>query len=102
MRDAVKEDLEGREKQAAASKHLDEVLSTVSDQATLEIPPQMVDERADEMFHELERSLGAQGIGIDKYLEVMNAVRRYVQGKLQGARGTVGTTRVSGPRSGQS
>ncbi|HEX3246204.1 MAG TPA: trigger factor [Chloroflexota bacterium] len=72
LRDAVKEDLEGREKQAAASKHLDEVLSTVSDQATLEIPPQMVDERADEMFHELERSLGAQGIAIDKYLEVMN------------------------------
>jgi trigger factor len=72
LRDAVKDDLEGRETQAAASKHLDEVLTSVADSATLEIPPQMVDERADEMFHELERSLGAQGIPIDKYLEVMN------------------------------
>ena len=61
-----------RETQAAASKHLDEVLTAVADGATLDIPPQMVDERADEMFHELERSLGAQGIPIDKYLEVMN------------------------------
>lgn len=72
VRDAVKADLEARETQAAASKHLDEVLTAVADGATLDIPPQMVDERADEMFHELERSLGAQGIPIDKYLEVMN------------------------------
>jgi trigger factor len=71
LRDAVKEDLESREKQAAASKHLDEVLSAVADQATLDIPPQMVEERADEMFHELERSLGAQGIPIDQYISVV-------------------------------
>jgi trigger factor len=72
LRDAVKSDLESRETQAATSKHLDEVLTAVADGATLEIPPQLVDERADEMFHELERSLGAQGIPIDKYLEVLN------------------------------
>ncbi|MFN0073439.1 MAG: trigger factor [Chloroflexota bacterium] len=71
LREAVKADLEGRETQAAVGKHLEEVLKTVSEQAKLEIPPQMIEERADEMFHELERSLGAQGIPIDQYLSVV-------------------------------
>jgi trigger factor len=71
LRDAIKDDLKGRETEAARTKHLDEVLTAVADLATLEIPPQMVEERAHEMYHELERNLGAQGIPIDQYLSVV-------------------------------
>jgi len=70
LKDEIRTDLQTREGDAAKTGHQEEVIKSVVDAAEMEIPPQMIEERADELFHELERALGAQGIPIQQYMNV--------------------------------
>lgn len=68
LRSAVRENLSAREEHERRVAHEEKVLQTVVDQATLDLPPQLVEEEAGRIVQALAQNLEAQGIPLQSYL----------------------------------
>jgi trigger factor len=68
LRNAIRENLSAREEHERRMAHEEEVVNTVVDQATLELPPQLVEEEAGRLVQQLAQNLERQGIPLPTYL----------------------------------
>lgn len=68
LRDAIRKQLTEREEQSGVAEHHDRVIQAVIDQATVELPPQMIEEEAQRQVDQFGRNLDRQGITIQQYL----------------------------------
>ena len=68
LRGAIRDDLSARQETTLRNEHADNVIQAVVDQATIEVPPQLVEEEADRIAQEYARSLERQGIPLQQFL----------------------------------
>ncbi len=68
LREAIRQQIRETEESARAREHEEQVIQAVVDQATVQVPPQLVEQEADRLFEQLSTSLDRQGIPIQQYL----------------------------------
>ena len=68
----IKKDIEHERKHAEEDRVNDLLISTVSDNATVEIPEPMVAEEQDNMFQEFTQRLAQQGMNFEMYSQILN------------------------------
>jgi len=68
LRTAIRENLSAREEHERRVAHEEKVVQSVVDQATLDLPPQLVEEEAGRIVQSLAQNLEAQGIPLQSYL----------------------------------
>jgi trigger factor len=70
LRDAVREQISASFEQQVEGEFRGRVLDAVANEAEVEVPDVMVDEKADEMISSFERSIRAQGIEPAQYYQI--------------------------------
>jgi trigger factor len=76
LRASIREELESAARDQAESEYLDKVLDAMIESAVkLEYPPQAVDRETDLALSQMERSLAAQGIQLDTFLNMIGKTR---------------------------
>jgi trigger factor len=68
LRTAIKENLTQREEHERRMAHEEQVVNAVVEQATFEVPPQLVEEEASRHVQQLAQNLERQGIPLQSYL----------------------------------
>ena len=68
LRTAIRENLTMREEHERRVAHEEKVVDTVVEQATLALPPQLVEEEAGRLVQQLAQNLERQGIPLQSYL----------------------------------
>ena len=68
LRGAVRENLSAREEHERRVAHEEKVVDSVVEQATLDLPPQLVEEEAGHLVQQLAQNLERQGIPLQSYL----------------------------------
>ena len=68
LRAAVRENLSAREEHERRMAHEEQVVNSVVDQATVDLPPQLVEEEAGRLVQQLAQNLERQGIPLQTYL----------------------------------
>lgn len=68
LRGAIRENLSAREEHERRVAHEEKVVDSVVEQATLELPPQLVEEEAGRLVQQLAQNLERQGIPLQSYL----------------------------------
>jgi trigger factor len=68
LRTAIRENLSAREEHERRVAHEEKVVDLVVEQATLELPPQLVEEEAARLVQQLAQNLERQGIPLQSYL----------------------------------
>jgi trigger factor len=68
LRAAIRENLSAREEHERRVAHEEQVVQAVVDQATVDLPPQLVEEEAGRIVQSLAQNLEAQGIPLQSYL----------------------------------
>lgn len=68
LRDAIRANLSAREQHERRMAHEEEVVNSVVEQATVDPPPQMVEEEAGRHVQQLAQNLERQGIPLQSYL----------------------------------
>lgn len=68
LRDDVRKQLLERSTQRTAAQHQDDVINAVVDQATLEIPPQLVEEEAQRLLNRFVSGLQRSGLAFEQYM----------------------------------
>ena len=68
LRTAIRENLSAREEHERRVAHEEKVVDSVVEQATLDLPPQLVEDEADRLVQQLAQNLERQGIPIQSYL----------------------------------
>jgi trigger factor len=70
MRQSVNDQFEEDAQRAADGQYAEEVLEALVDSATIEYPPDVVEDRVDGMLESLEQRLEPQGIALDDYFKL--------------------------------
>lgn len=70
LRNAIRENLLSREEHERRIEHETEVIQTVVDQATIDLPPQMVEEETDRLYDQMAANFERQGIPLQSYLRL--------------------------------
>jgi trigger factor len=83
FRAAVREELEGSLQQQVEAEFRGRVLDRVAEEAEVEVPEVMVDEKADEMVDSFERSIRAQGIEPEQYYQLAGSGREDVKARVR-------------------
>ncbi len=68
LREAIRKDLNERQEATLRNEHADKVIQAVVDQATVEVPPQLVEEEAERIAREYAQTLERQGIPLQQFL----------------------------------
>jgi trigger factor len=68
LRTAIRENLSAREEHERRVAHEEKVVDSVVEQATLDLPPQLVEEEAGRLVQQLAGNLERQGIPLQSYL----------------------------------
>lgn len=68
LRTAIRENLSAREQHERRMAHEEEVVNSVVEQATVDLPPQLVEEEAGRLVQQLAQNLERQGIPLQSYL----------------------------------
>ena len=68
LREAIRKDLSERQGTSLRNEHADNVIQAVVDQATVEVPPQLVEEEASRIAQEYAQTLERQGIPLQQFL----------------------------------
>ena len=68
LRSAVKDNLNTREEHERRVAHEEKVVDSVVDQASVDLPPQLVEEEAGRLVQQLAQNLDRQGIPLQTYL----------------------------------
>ena len=70
LREAIRKDLSERQAATLRNEHADSVIQAVVDQATIEVPPQLVEEEASRIAQEYAQTLERQGIPLARFLQL--------------------------------
>lgn len=70
LRGAIRDNLLSREEHERRIEHEEKVIQAVVDQATVDLPPQMVEEEAGRLLQQMAQTLQRQGIPLDTYLRI--------------------------------
>jgi trigger factor len=70
LRGAIRENLQAREEHERRVAHEEQVIQAVVDQATVDLPPQMIEEETDRLYQQTAQSLERQGIPLTSYLRL--------------------------------
>lgn len=85
--DELKADLQNKLLQTTETKakdeHLKKVMSTVTNNASVEIPEVMITERINVMLEDLNRNLSQQGLTIDQYYQYTNSTEEVMKEQLR-------------------
>jgi trigger factor len=68
LRGAIRENLSAREEHERRVAHEEKVVDSVVEQATVDLPPQLVEEEASRLVQQLAQNLERQGIPLQSYL----------------------------------
>jgi trigger factor len=68
LRGAIRENLSAREEHERRVAHEEKVVDSVVEQATMDLPPQLVEEEAGRLVQQLAQNLERQGIPLQSYL----------------------------------
>lgn len=68
LRGAIRENLSAREEHERRMAHEEQVVNAVVDQASVDLPPQLVEEEAGRLVQQLAQNLERQGIPLTTYL----------------------------------
>jgi trigger factor len=68
LRNAIRENLSMREEHERRVAHEEKVVDSVVEQATADLPPQLVEDEADRLVQQLAQNLERQGIPLQSYL----------------------------------
>jgi trigger factor len=83
LRKSVYDEFEGDAQRAADSQYAEEVLEALVDSATIEYPPDVVDDRVDSMLESLEQRLEPQGIAMDDYFKLSGQTEEEVRDSMR-------------------
>ncbi len=83
LRGAVRGQLETTERQRVEAEFKGRVLDAVAEEAEVEVPGVMIDEKADEMVSSFERSIRAQGIEPEQYYQLAGSSREDVRERVR-------------------
>ncbi len=84
LRASIRDELESVARQRAESEYLDKVLDAMLEAAVkVEYPPQAVDRESDVALSQMERSLAAQGIQLDTFLNMIGKTREAYKQELR-------------------
>jgi trigger factor len=70
LRSAIRDNLTAREEHERRLAHEEKVIQTVVDQATVDLPPQLVEDEVDRLYQQTAQSLDRQGIPLQSYLRL--------------------------------
>jgi len=70
LREGIRKDLADRQGATLRNEHADKVIQSVVDQATVEVPPQLVEEEANRIAQEYAQTLERQGIPLARFLQL--------------------------------
>lgn len=88
---SIKEELSVSKEKTVNDKYLDDVLNKVVENATFEVPEEMVNDEVDRMVREFSEQLKMQGFEFDQYLQMV----RMDEAKLREQMAPEAKTRVS-------
>ena len=83
LRSAVREQLEGAAERRAEGEFRTRVLDVVAEQAQVEVPDAMVDEKVEDMLGSFERSLRAQGMEPAQYYQLAGASPEEIKDRVR-------------------
>ena len=72
LKENIKSHILGHKTQEVEDKYFDEVLTKISENASVEIPNEMISEEIDRMVEQFNQNLQYQGMNIDTYLKMLN------------------------------
>ena len=70
LREGIHNRIQDNLQHKADQEYLDKVVGTLVEQATIEYPPELVEEHIDDMLKDLEARLESQGIELDNFLKL--------------------------------
>ena len=82
LRGAIRENLTMREEHERRMAHEEEVINSVVEQATLDLPPQLVEEEAGRLVQQLAQNLERQGIPLQSYLRFTQKTEEQFRGEM--------------------
>ena len=92
---SIKEQLTKQKEQKAEQEVEEKLLTTITENAVVDIPQVMVEEQADMFIHDFEHRLAHQGLTLDGYLQYMNTtVEKLRESRMEDAKKTVKTRLV--------
>lgn len=72
LKENIKSHILGHKTQEVEDKYFDEVLTKISENASVEIPSEMISEEIDRMVEQFNQNLQYQGMNLDTYLKMLN------------------------------
>jgi len=82
LRTAIRENLTMREEHERRVAHEEEVINTVVEQASVDLPPQLVEEEAGRLIQQLAQNLERQGIPLQSYLRFTQKTDEQFRGEM--------------------
>ena len=82
LRTAIRENLSMREEHERRVAHEEKVVDSVVEQATVDLPPQLVEEEAGRLVQQLAQNLERQGIPIQSYLRFTQKTEEQFQAEM--------------------
>ena len=70
LREGIRNRIQDNLQRKADEEYLDKVVTTLVEQATLEYPPELVEDQIDDMLKDLQARLESQGIELDDFLKL--------------------------------
>ena len=83
LREDIKNTLTKQREQAEEDRVNDLLVSTVADNATVEIPEEMVEEELNQMFQEFEQRLAQQGLNFELYSQILNQTEEDIKEQMR-------------------
>lgn len=83
LREDIKNTLTKQREQAEEDRVNDLLVSTVADNATVEIPEEMVEEELNQMFKEFEQRLAQQGLNFELYSQILNQTEEDIKEQMR-------------------
>jgi trigger factor len=83
LRADVRERLEAAQALAVEREFRARVIDEVVQNASMNVPPAMVERQAHNLYHDLESTVGEQGMTMEKYLEALEKTRAQVEEELK-------------------
>lgn len=92
---SVKEEITKQKQQKADQDAQAKLLETISDNAVVDIPQEMIEEQANDFIKDFSQRLESQGLKLDDYVKYMNTtVEKLKESRMEDAKKTVKTRLV--------
>ena len=72
LKEEIKNHIESHKEMDAEDKYFDECLTKASENATIDVPKEMISEEIDRITHDFSEKLQMQGMNLDTYMKVLN------------------------------